>query len=116
MRGEQPAGRRISKIGEKVIHYDIKSPILDNNYPEFAKSLSKRKGFCRIPGNRAPARPPAGSYIRVTSFNAKMVLIIIFIAIMSIHPSALSMVMISLSGMVIPFEEYNPSFFRAFIL
>lgn len=58
LRGEQPAGRRISKIGEKVIHYDIKSPILDNNYPEFAKSLSKRKGFCefRKPRACAPAR------------------------------------------------------------
>lgn len=111
-----PAGRRISKIGEKVIHYDIKSPILDNNYPGIRQNrYPKGKDFANS-GNRAPARPPAGSYIRVTSFNAKMVLIIIFIAIMSIHPSALSMVMISLSGMVIPFEEYNPSFFRAFIL
>ena len=114
MANSRPAGG-YPKIGEKVIHYDIKSPILDNNYPEFAKSLSKRKGFCEFRKPRLRARP-AGSYIRVTSFNAKMVLIIIFIAIMSIHPSALSMVMISLSGMVIPFEEYNPSFFRAFIL
>ena len=109
MRGEQPAGRRISKIGEKVIHYDI--IIIRNSQNRYPKG----KVFANS-GNRAPARPPAGSYIRVTSFNAKMVLIIIFIAIMSIHPSALSMVMISLSGMVIPFEEYNPSFFRAFIL
>lgn len=58
--GEQPGrGRRISKIGEKVIHYDIKSPILDNNYPGIRKIVIQKERILRIPETaRLRARPP----------------------------------------------------------